>query len=103
MAVGAQQIERRLRDAGARQFRIVDGIGGNRVDAQQIAEAERASAGAGWPITIRLKCVSSSFWNRSSTGPSAAQLEPQPREAIAALRRVVGQARPAICDSGLLR
>ena len=41
MAVGTQQIERGLGNLRARQFRVIDGISGNDVDAQQVAETDR--------------------------------------------------------------
>ena len=37
MAVGPQEIERRLRDIHAREFNAVRGFSGNRVNAQQVA------------------------------------------------------------------
>ncbi len=38
VAVGTQEIERRLRDLRTRQLGVIDRIGGKHMDAQQFAE-----------------------------------------------------------------
>ena len=100
MAVGAQQVEGRPGDPRAGELPVVGGIVGYRVDAQQVAEPGASSAGAGWPITSRLKRVSSSLSNRSSTGPSGLQLEPQPRESDRPRAARPPAGRPASATAG---
>ena len=92
MAVGTHQIERRLRHPRARQFRIIDGIWGNHVNAQQLAEIRHFLGRRLLPEHDQVEPRVVEFLEQVLDRPVRLQLEPQPREAIARARRAVGQA-----------
>ena len=101
VAVGTQQVERRSGDPARGELcGRCRRSPGSRARARRSPNPTRRLLAPVCPITSRLKRVSSSLPKRSSAGPSARQLEPQPREAVAGRGAPFG--RPAsVCDSAL--
>ena len=95
MAVRAEEIERRLGICARASSAFIGAIGRDRMDAQQVAEAEGCLGGGACPIRIRLNCVSSSFWKlRGQAGER--QVEGEPRVGYAQVYGAPGTAAATI-------
>src|SRR5713226_2707123 len=83
MAVGAHEVERGPGNLRACQFRVVEWIDRNGVDAQQIAESERSFGRRKLPHHDQVKSRVVEFLEQILDGAVRLELEPQPRKAIA--------------------
>ena len=102
MAVGAHEIEGGLGNLGARQFRVVHGVGGEHVEAQQVAEALRSLRRRGLPDHEQVEPDIVERLERDAADRAVrAELEPQPREAVAGAQRAGGQSAEGLRQSTL--
>ena len=100
MSVRTQEIERGLGNLRARQFHVIHGINRDHVDAQQVAELQRPSARRRLPDHDQVELGVVEFLEQILDRAVRAELEPQPREAIARARRAIRQTLQGLRQGG---